>query len=230
MASHQRVSSMLSAALLALSVTLFISARGIQPTDLECVRSMSSWSPAWEAVDHQWETFQNTFSEKSKYRGQPTHELEEAWNAVIFEDPFVIPASRIELVSKKGDDFVKNVDGGIVAHLEVSRNLACLNLLRQHTYREAYDYSHLAAFRGSEADIMTLVDGCVQRLQQVLMCLGDATPYLIMLTPDKKQKESPDFNTLHYCRYFERVQDWVSQHSISSGSVDRGVAAIYRDA
>ncbi|KAI0806448.1 hypothetical protein GGR55DRAFT_690044 [Xylaria sp. FL0064] len=183
MALPQRVYSMLSAAILALSVTLFISARGIQPIDLECVRSMSSWSPAWEAVDHQWETFQNTFSEKSKYRGQPTHELEEAWNAIIFEDPFVIPASRIELVSQKGDDFVKNVNGGIVAHFE-------------YTYGEAYDYLDLTAFRGSEGDIMTFIDGC----------------------------ESLDLNILHYCRNFEHVQDWVSQHLISSRSVDGGVA------
>lgn len=115
-------------------------------------------------------------------------------------------------------DLVKNANGGIVAHLELSRNLACLNLLRQHTYRENYNYSHLAAFRGSEGEIMTRVDGCVQRLRQVLMCLGDATPYLIMLTPEKKQKESPDFDTLHYCRNFDRVQDWARQHSFSFGN------------
>ncbi|KAK9415504.1 hypothetical protein SUNI508_10344 [Seiridium unicorne] len=190
MAPYRSACSVLSATFLALSITFFISAHGIQPTDSD--------SPAWEAVNHHWETFQNGFSEKSIYRGQPTQELEEAWNATLLEHPFVIPAAQIEPVDGNHQGLVKSADGGIVAHLELSRNLACLNLLRQHTYREDYNYLHLAAFRGSEGEIMARVDGCIQRLRQVLMCSGDATPYLIMLTPEKKQKESPDFNTLHY--------------------------------
>ena len=105
---------------------------------------------------------------------------------------------------------------GRLVRLEVFRNLACLNLLRQHTYRDEYNYSYLEAFQGPEETIMARVDGCVQRLREVLMCIGDATPYLIMLTPQKKQKESPDFNTLHYCRDFDRVLEWAHEYAISS--------------
>jgi hypothetical protein len=41
------------------------------------------------------------------------------------------------------------------------------------------------------------------------MCAGDATPYLIILTPEKEQKESPDFEILHYCRNFNAILQWT---------------------
>lgn len=112
------------------------------------------------------------------------------------------------------------------AYLEVFRNLACLNLLRQHTYREDYDYSHLEAFSGSENAIMERVDACVQRLRQVLLCAGDTTPYLIMLTPEKAQKESPDFNTLHYCRDFDQILEWTREHEVEK-EVENRFPALY---
>jgi hypothetical protein len=107
------------------------------------------------------------------------------------------------------DTLVRSSDGQVPAYLEVFRNMECLNLLRQHTYREEYDYSSLAAFQGSEAQVMERVDACVQRLRDVITCAGDATPYLIMLTPEKAQKESPDFETLHYCRDFDAILQWT---------------------
>lgn len=113
------------------------------------------------------------------------------------------------------DDLVLAASGRAVVRLEVFRNMACLNLLRQHTYRDEYDYSYLEAFQGAEETIMARVDGCVQRLREVLMCIGDATPYLIMLTPEKKQKESPDFNTLHYCRNFEQLLGWARNNAVT---------------
>lgn len=61
---------------------------------------------------------------------------------------------------------------------------------------------------------MERVDACVQRLRTVIMCAGDATPYLIMLTPGKVQKESPDFNTLHYCRDFDDILQWTRDNEV----------------
>lgn len=140
------------------------------------------------------------------------------------EHPIFVPRSKVPtLCGEEGSCTAssKDVDGdGVPAYLEVFRNLACLNLLRQHTYRNEYDYSPLAAFQGSEGQIMTRVDGCVQRLREVLMCAADATPYLIMLTPEKKQKESPDFNTLHYCRDLDRILDWTRKNEVDRRAVE----------
>jgi hypothetical protein len=130
------------------------------------------------------------------------------------ETPILLSTENMKSLNVDIDDILRDDSGGVIAHLEVFRNLACLNLLRQHTYRKEYNYSHLFAFSGSEGEIMARVDSCVQRLRQVLMCAGDATPYLIMLTPEKKQKESPDFNTLHYCRNFDAILDWTRENGV----------------
>ncbi|PKK46863.1 hypothetical protein CI102_8384, partial [Trichoderma harzianum] len=189
---------------------LLLAGQRYEPSDLECAQSVSSWSPAWDAVEYTWQTFQNGFSQKSIYRGVPTLELEEAWNASLQHNPIVIPTTQLTGLHDAETQLVQPEKGnGALAYLEVFRNLGCLNLLRQHTYREEYDYSYLDAFQGTEAQIMARVDGCVQRLREVLMCLGDTTPYLIMLTPEKAQKESPDFNTLHNCRNFDKILEWT---------------------
>ncbi|KAJ4860478.1 hypothetical protein T069G_05466 [Trichoderma breve] len=202
----------LSFTFLALSLVLLIAGQRYEPSDLECVQSVSSWSPAWDAVEYTWQTFQNGFSQKSIYRGVPTLELEEAWNASLQHDPIIIPTKQLTGLHDADTQLVQSENGnGALAYLEVFRNLGCLNLLRQHTYREEYDYSYLDAFQGTEEQIMARVDGCVQRLREVLMCLGDTTPYLIMLTPEKAQKESPDFNTLHNCRNFDKILEWTKE-------------------
>ncbi len=146
------------------------------------------------------------------------------------EGPILIPREHVrDLRAEQAADspthdnpvFETNADGSAMAYLEVFRNLACLNLLSQHTYRKEYDYAGLVAFQGAEDTVMARVDGCVQRLRRVLMCAGDTTPYPIMLTPEKTQKESPDFNTLHNCRNFDRILEWTRENEVETEGADR---------
>ena len=88
------------------------------------------------------------------------------------------------------------------------------NLLRQHTYRSEYNYSGLASFSGTEEQVMEHADRCIETLRKTLMCSGDTTPYLIMLTPERPGGESPDFNTLHRCRKMEKIQRWSEANSL----------------
>lgn len=97
--------------------------------------------------------------------------------------------------------------------LEISHQLSCLNLLRQHTWREDYDYRNFEPFRGREVEVMGRIDGCVQYLREAIECVGDTTPYLIVMTSEKKSKEGPDFNTLHYCRNFDAIASWMKHHA-----------------
>ncbi|GAW23805.1 hypothetical protein ANO14919_133820 [Xylariales sp. No.14919] len=217
MYSYNRVYNVVAAFFFAVSLVFHFVARNIEPNDLDCVRATSSWSPAFGAIEYQWETFQNGFSQKSIYRGEPTPELEMAWLDSLPSSPIPIPKSKLSELQLSDEEYLEghgDFEGSLYGNLEVFRNLGCLNLLRQHTYRDEFDYSFLPAFKGSEEMIMRRVDACVQRLREVLMCSGDATPYLIMLTPEKKTKESPDFNTLHYCRNYDRILDWAKENEI----------------
>ncbi|RAK97883.1 oxidase ustYa family protein [Aspergillus ibericus CBS 121593] len=219
--SRQWAISDLTIASIVLSVIILLVGQSFQPPDIACVKNLSSWSPAFTAVDSSWQMFRNGFSEKSIYRGLPNPAIEEAWSDILQKHPVLVPESDtgLDMDSTDGVSLVKSSDGQIHAYLEVFRNMACLNLLRQHTYRDEYDYTSVDAFQGSEPEIMRRVDACTQRLREVLMCIGDATPYLIMLTPEKAQKESPDFNTLHYCRDFDRIVEWTRDNQIDGGGL-----------
>ncbi|KAI0514742.1 hypothetical protein F5B22DRAFT_228666 [Xylaria bambusicola] len=209
----------LAALFFSASLILHFAAKGIEPDDLDCAKAVSSWSPAFSAIKYQWETFQNGFSQKSIYRGQPTAELEIAWLESLPSNPILISKDKLNELQLHDQDYLEangEFEGNVYGNLEVFRNLGCLNLLRQHTYRGEFDYSFLRSFQGSEEMIMRRVDACVQRLREVLMCSGDATPYLIMLTPEKKTKESPDFNTLHYCRDYDAILDWAKDNEAPS--------------
>ena len=100
--------------------------------------------------------------------------------------------------------------------------LSLQNLLRQHTYRTEFNYSGLPAFSGTEERVMENMNRCIETLRQTLMCSGDTTPYLIMLTPERPGGESPDFNTLHGCRKMDTIMRWSEKNAIMSigGGVD----------
>ena len=104
------------------------------------------------------------------------------------------------------------------AQMETDRHIL-QNLLRQHTYRLEYNYSGLISFSGTEKQVMEHANRCIETLRKTLMCSGDTTPYLIMLTPERPGGESPDFNTLHGCRKMDKITRWSEENAlISNGS------------
>ena len=89
--------------------------------------------------------------------------------------------------------------------------LRCLNLIRQYTHRNEYDYSHLADFRVSNESILEKVDICLQRLRLAAMCWADTAPVLLEVFPNGN---NIDMKSLHYCRNFEDINAWVRAHQI----------------
>ncbi|KAE8374160.1 hypothetical protein BDV26DRAFT_284485 [Aspergillus bertholletiae] len=177
---------------------------------------MFAWSPALPAVEYRWLTYQNDFSTKSDYRGPPTPHIEMLWEELYKHNYFTIPPSRLHDLDQPDHGNWVQSSGEVIANLEVYHQLACLNLLRQHTYRDEYDYSALPAFAGTEDQIMVRADRCIDTLRVALMCAGDATPYLIKIVPDRPLGEGPDFNTLHQCRDFGRIKEWSDRHGDNS--------------
>jgi mycotoxin biosynthesis protein UstYa len=62
------------------------------------------------------------------------------------------------------------------------------------------------------------VDHCIETLRMNLMCTADVTPYLIWNDPDGVKGETPSFNTLHKCRKWEPIVNWVKEHVIFNGT------------
>ncbi|KAK4455388.1 hypothetical protein QBC34DRAFT_374227 [Podospora aff. communis PSN243] len=189
-----------------------------QPTDAECTARLSVWSPAFEAVRYEDVQFQNSFSQKSVYRGKPTPELEQAWLDLWNFGPMNIPFEKLKELNKSTEvdwQRTKPESGhGVIGNLEVFHQLHCLDFIRQYTYRDQYDYSKQLAFDGTPEQVREHVDHCINSLRIHLQCASDVTPYLIKRDPRRPLGIDPDFNTQHKCRDFERIHRWAKNHEL----------------
>lgn len=56
------------------------------------------------------------------------------------------------------------------------------------------------------------VDHCIDALRIRLMCHADVTPFLHVLEPEAELGATPDFNTQHKCKKFDKIQEWQRAH------------------
>ncbi|KXX81085.1 hypothetical protein MMYC01_202794 [Madurella mycetomatis] len=209
-------------------------------------------APAFEAVRYQDVQFQNSFSEKSVYRGKPTPRLEQAWLDLWNFGPMNIPLERLGALNKSTEvnwQRTKPESGhGVIGNLEgeptpetrpqpatkpqviawygyvVFHQLHCLDFIRQYTYRDQYDYSRQPAFDGTPEQVREHVDHCINSLRIHLQCTSDVTPYLIKRDARRPLGIDPDFNTQHKCRDFQRIHKWAKEHELKTSDYQNDIS------
>ncbi|KAJ4856547.1 hypothetical protein T069G_09915 [Trichoderma breve] len=191
-------------------------------TELECVRMTSSYSPLLEAVEYYDYQFEAELDAENVYKGHPRPELDETWTRVGKIHPLSMPEKyRAELnKTNSGIPYPKEQGGGIMVEIEVFHQLHCLNFIRKVIYADYYSRPENLPieFEVTNKLFFNHVDHCIDYLRQVIMCESDVTPVtsnwvLTHHTPH------PDFNTMHKCRNFTKLLEWVEEHD--NGGVPR---------
>lgn len=100
----------------------------------------------------------------------------------------------------------------VLGFLDVFHQLHCLNLVRQYTYRDAYDYSNVTAFRAPEEVVRGHIDHCIETIRKAIMCTADVTPVVFLKDESRKGGSKSDFNIRKKCKDFERIKEWVGGH------------------
>lgn len=62
--------------------------------------------------------------------------------------------------------------------------------------------------------LRTHVDHCIETLRIAITCVGDTTPLLIATDPNAPDGGSPDMETLHRCRKFDHLMNWLDIHQL----------------
>lgn len=197
-------------------MNLFFAPNG-SVNDRRCAQYMAAASPAFEAVEYEWKTFENDFFHDSPYRGPPTEELEKAWDDLWNYGAFSVPKDMLPKLNKSTTgwrEIPEEKGGGVAGLLEGFHQIHCLNLIRQYTYRDQWDYSGLPSFEGTPQLVRHHIDHCIETLRINLMCTADVTPYLIELNPNRRLGEDPNFDTLHKCRKWDKLVHWAKSHEI----------------
>ncbi|KAJ5720495.1 uncharacterized protein N7483_008429 [Penicillium malachiteum] len=221
-----------NALLFCISIALIVFSVLRKPTltDAQCDRILSPYSPALEAVEYETYTFKNNFSQPSEYRGPPTPEREAAWKklthgmASCSRDEIIrkltenigpainVPMEKLYLLNKSTEiDWVRTPEeagGGAAALLEVVHQLHCLGMLRKWSYREWYEEAP-PEFDGPENLMHMHVDHCIEMLRVHLMCASDVTPFLSTVDNDSIIGKRADFESMHKCRNFSKIQEWM---------------------
>ena len=226
--SSPRVPSTLNTILMVTVLLLFMSNLGFiaqnrRKDDRRCIRQLSTWSPALDAVEYEEVHLHNAFDKPSEYRGPPTSKLEKAWQDLWRLGKVQVPEDRLSLLHKSEElDNVtykripENLGGGFEAILEVTHHLHCLNLIRQYTWLQSGNYGPDSVgkvdtpvdLRSSDVGNRMHVDHCIETLRRVLMCHSDVTPMLSMESTESLIAKA-DFNLNMKCRNFAKVQNWI---------------------
>ncbi|KAK0732541.1 hypothetical protein B0T21DRAFT_369169 [Apiosordaria backusii] len=181
----------------------------------ECGTRLSTWSPALQAVRYHQVTFPAAFTAQSVYRGTPTPELDAAWQKLVHlgAGSLRIHKAHLPLLNKshKADSLLMFDDGtgDIQVMLEVFHQLHCLNELRKKTWPGYYpevEEKHRLVDR-------VHTDHCIEILRIALMCFADVTPVTADLVDWRGGLPTPDFSTLHTCRDFDRIYDYVQDNA-----------------
>ena len=113
--------------------------------------------------------------------------------------------------------------------LEVFHSLHCLDMVRQYTYKDEYDYSDNPTFQDDDEFLRLVsffilprrylsltyskhVDHCIDALRIRLMCYADVTPFLHEVSEGAELGATPDFNTQHRCKNYDSIQQWARDH------------------
>ncbi|KUL80348.1 hypothetical protein ZTR_09709 [Talaromyces verruculosus] len=197
------------------------------PTDAQCARVLSTYSPALEAVEYETYTFQNSFNQSSIYRGPPTPERENAWNELMHGPGVNIPLNKLHLLNKSTEvDWLRTPEeagGGVVALLEVVHQLHCLGMVRKWLYREWYDEVPPEFDRSEELMRMHIGKNPVQHPSNIFdndptlisSAATDVTPVLAIVDRNGMSiRRRGDFESWHKCRNFSKIFEWMQDHAV----------------
>ncbi|PQE15531.1 Tat pathway signal sequence protein [Rutstroemia sp. NJR-2017a WRK4] len=169
----------------------------------------------------------------SLYVGEPSTEIDEAWNAIIGGESHYFSVSEDEAKKLWGDEsdrYRDRIRGGWTGTLDMFHCLHCLNQLRKALRRDYYpEEEHrgivhqrktesLKAFRLEQSAYTPQVH-CIDHLRQVIMCQGTS-----VISPSEwhdKRGQYINPKQVHTCRNFQTLHEFSKARYNGSIAVTR---------
>ncbi|KAI0898665.1 hypothetical protein F4806DRAFT_459218 [Annulohypoxylon nitens] len=156
--------------------------------------------------------FDAELGEPSIFKGPPSKQLDDAWNKLV-DQPMILVNNETLQAFDPTSKPSKGTNGHYYATVEVYHQLHCLDITRKFIWRD--HYQHVDTFQDPPEMIWEHVDHCIDLLRQVLMCNGDVG--LIFYTDVGKRQPVARVSTMHMCRNFSEITDWVNNHDSELG-------------
>ncbi|KAJ5612189.1 hypothetical protein N7510_005383 [Penicillium lagena] len=199
--------------------------RSHELSDLKCLQRTSAYSPILNDIPTTLTEIRmnGTFTFPSIYRGEPSPEIDAAWDRVSMLRPLDIHLTDAEFlkIGRSVETAARNAPengGGFFLQPEFSHQLHCVNLLRKVShFKFGYYKPRDPDFTDNVELFKTHIDHCTEMLRQFIMChadVGIVTAHWI----DQRRAAWPDFNTNKVCRDFDAILEWAQDHQLPPGT------------
>ncbi|KAK4626569.1 hypothetical protein CLAFUW4_05189 [Fulvia fulva] len=212
---YRRLAILLSATCILLGLSVLYLYHQISECSLDegFAKGMSTELPAAKAAiqltkhrftgglyfDENGRVYRHMFKGQPQYVGIPSPAIDDAWAQLI-------PGLYENLVGSEAA-FVagrtwQDPDGRYMIGLEVMHTLHCVNFIRK-----ALDVDYYGG-NGTAHSHRLHTDHCIDHIRQFVQCHADLTP-LTFSWSDEKDNIVADWDALHTCRNFSKIQEWA---------------------
>ncbi|KAJ6582107.1 hypothetical protein B0H19DRAFT_930448, partial [Mycena capillaripes] len=142
------------------------------------------------------------------YERRPSPAVDEAWRALYSVAQTKI--SRSEALQMPNRTWpLLGEKGSYILSLDVFHQLHCLDMLRMQL-SPGHNYSRLP---GSH------IRHCIGAIRQALTCSADISTVVWQWSDELQMVEQRD-DIVHFCRDFDRIQDWASERTFLDAETD----------
>ncbi|KAF8539136.1 hypothetical protein BDD12DRAFT_839327 [Trichophaea hybrida] len=170
-----------------------------------------------DAITYETRQLNGSFDYTSDFKGAPNANLDKAWESITNGQIIRIQEGDFEMLNKTAASAVFHQLHCLVSnanpHFVRSEPYNPQDMIRKFTYREYYQDRDPMFHKSNQQELVHHKDHCVDILRQFLMCTGDVG----LITYHKlegRKDPMPDFSTMHKCRKFDNIVNWVEEHRV----------------
>ncbi|KAG4436217.1 hypothetical protein IFR05_008313 [Cadophora sp. M221] len=140
------------------------------------------------------------------YTGEPSEELENAWNKLLKNANIRVPEEEIKRLDRL-ENSVRFTDGsGYFGQMTVFHHLHCIKRIHKFLHVEHY-------WPNATVDELFLLRAHNYTLRQAIMCHGD-TSLITFKWGAKQPIPSANWSTPHTCRSWEALNEWNKERFV----------------
>ncbi|KAI1322435.1 hypothetical protein F5Y16DRAFT_404450 [Xylariaceae sp. FL0255] len=162
------------------------------------------FSPVADGLKSGIKTVDTQFPTRNNFKGPPSRELDDAWDALTSSLHIRISREEIERM-KETSIALSDEDGGFLAGIDAIHQIHCLDIIRRKVYEYAYEELPMAEMH---------IDHCIDSIRQTLMCHPSDGLFMYDWKTTLRGP-SPRFLARRECADWSKLQAWSALRGVS---------------
>ncbi|KAH8822034.1 hypothetical protein F5884DRAFT_868338 [Xylogone sp. PMI_703] len=150
-----------------------------------------------------------------QYVGRPSPEIDSAWHTILDGYHIIVSDGEQKRMYESGG--IYRSKEGYQVGFAMFHALHCVNVIRMYLDQ---DYYTDVFAKWAKLDLRLHIDHCLDYIRQSIQCHGDLTP-VPMRWWEAANRVYSDTASLHTCRPFQDIRDWITERHNGSLAVTK---------